>query len=191
MIMINRLIEIDKSVFIFLNSLGSEKWDPFWIFVSDRTSMVLLFVPIILIYVVKLDKKKSWLTILMLLLCISITDFIHLHLFKNLFMRLRPCWDPEISNLCRIVVGKGGIYGFVSGHAANTASIVAFFVMNYQNKILKKHIFYLLTTWVIIVSYSRIYLGKHYPLDVIFGMILGCVIAFLLFKLHQFLRKKT
>ena len=188
--MIARLIEIDKSIFLFLNSIGSEKWDPFWIFVSDRASMVVLFVPIILIYVVKLDKRKSWLTILMLLLCISLTDFIHLHLFKNLFMRLRPCWDPEISHFCRIVVGKGGMYGFVSGHAANTASIVAFFFMNYQNKILKKHIFYLLITWVMIVSYSRIYLGKHYPLDVIFGMILGCIVAFLLFKFHQFLKKK-
>ena len=126
--MIDRLIEIDKALFLYLNNLGVDRWDPFWMFISDRTSMFFLISPIIIFYLIKIEERKAWLSVLMLIICISITDLIHVHLFKNLFMRLRPCWDPEISNLCRIVVGKGGLYGFVSGHAANTASIVAFFL---------------------------------------------------------------
>ena len=187
--MIDRLIEIDKALFLYLNNLGVDRWDPFWMFISDRTSMFFLISPIIIFYLIKIEERKAWLSVLMLIICISITDLIHVHLFKNLFMRLRPCWDPEISNLCRIVVGKGGLYGFVSGHAANTASIVAFFLITKKNNTNKFFVFMLLL-WLVLVSYSRIYLGKHFPLDVICGIILGFLIALILSKLYKYCRDK-
>jgi len=105
-------------------------------------------------------------------------------------MRLRPCWDPQISDVCRAVVDKGGLYGFVSGHAANTTAIVVFFLLSYKKKGLNNFINYLLIAWVVLVSYSRIYLGKHYPLDVICGIFLGLVIAYFLFYSHQYIKNK-
>ena len=133
--MINRIIELDKFCFLFLNNLGSEYWDPFWMFISDRTWMFLLITPVLIYYIIKYDGKQAWLSLVFFIICISLTDLIHVHFFKNCFMRLRPCWDPQISDLCRVVVDKGGLYGFVSGHAANTTAIVVFFLLSYRKRV--------------------------------------------------------
>ncbi|RPG58493.1 MAG: phosphatase PAP2 family protein [Flavobacteriales bacterium TMED191] len=184
--MIENIISLDKQLFIFLNNLGSEKWDSFWVFISNKTWMFLIIAPIILFYLYRQDSNKFIYTIFFLLVCFGITDLIHLHCFKNIFMRLRPCWDPEISHLSRIVVEKGGMYSFVSGHAANSTAIVSFFLLqlNQKNKFLK----YGLIIWLLLVCYSRIYLGKHFPLDVFFGAILGLIIAHFISNFFHYIK---
>ena len=184
--MIEEILNLDQRAFIFLNNLGTESWDPFWIFISNKFWMFFLLAPIILFYNFYNHGKQGIYVICMLLLCFFLTDLVHVHLFKNVFMRLRPCWDPEISSFSRIVVSKGGIYSFVSGHAANSAAIVSFFLLS--SKHIHKLIQIALIIWVLIVSYSRIYLGKHYPLDVIFGIVLGASIAFLIFKITFYIK---
>ena len=113
-------------------------------------------------------------------------DLIHLHCFKNVFMRLRPCWDPEIANLSRIVVDKGGLYGFVSGHAANSTAIVSFFLLQLQKR--NWLLTYGLIFWLFLVSYSRIYLGKHFPLDVLFGAFLGLSVAYSMNRVFNYIK---
>ena len=108
--------------------------------------------------------------------------------FKEFFQRLRPCWDPQISELCRILVDKGGKYGFVSGHASSTSAIVSIIVFTIPN--LKIWIKDILIIWVTLICYSRIYVGKHFPLDVIFGVLLGYLIAFFVYKVYLFFFKK-
>ena len=101
-------------------------------------------------------------------------------------MRLRPCWDPEIASLSRIVVDKGGLYGFVSGHAANSTAIVSFFLLQLQKR--NRVLTYGLIFWLFLVSYSRIYLGKHFPLDVFFGALLGFIIAHVMCRVFNYIR---
>ena len=181
--MIKDIIDFDKQVFLFLNNLGTDMWDPFWIFISNKIWMFLLITPIILYFFYKEKGAKSWHAILMLIICFASTDLIHVHLFKNVFMRLRPCWDPDIAPFARVLVDKGGLYGFVSGHAVNSAAIVSFFLLSSTR--IYPLVKYFLIFWVFLVSYSRIYLGKHYLLDVVCGVFLGFLIAFIFFKLYN------
>ena len=105
-------------------------------------------------------------------------------------MRLRPCWESELINQIRpLLVDCGGKYGFVSGHASNAAAMVTFLLFSFKN--IKKYFRYILIFWVLIVSYSRIYLAKHYPLDVVFGIFFGFIIGFFIFKIYSVYMKKT
>jgi undecaprenyl-diphosphatase len=181
--MIKNIIDLDKKLFLFLNNLGTEFWDFFWIFISNKLWMFLLISPIILYSFFREKGSKAFYAIFMLIICFAVTDLIHVHLFKNIFVRLRPCWDPEIAPFSRVLVDKGGWYGFVSGHAANSAAIVSFFLLSSRR--IYPLVKYFLIFWVFLVSYSRIYLGKHYVLDVLCGMILGLLIASFFFKLYD------
>ena len=184
--MIERIIYLDKKLFLFLNNLGSENWDFIWVFISNKMWMFFIIAPLILFYICRQDGNKCIYTILFILICFGITDLIHLHCFKNIFMRLRPCWDPEIADLSRIVVDKGGVYGFVSGHAANSTAIISFFLIHLKQR--NNLLTYGLITWLFLVSYSRIYLGKHFPLDVFFGALLGFIIAHVIYRVFNYIR---
>ena len=119
---------------------------------------------------------------------IIIADQSSVQLFKNTFQRLRPCHNEAISNLVHIVNNKcGGLYGFVSSHATNTFAFAVFTSLFFS----KKYISLLLIFWALVVSYSRIYLGVHYPLDVIGGGILGLTIGILVFKIYLFTFNKV
>ena len=184
--MFNKIDNFDKALFLFLNNLGAEPWDSFWIFVSNTFWMFCLLAPIILFYTFYNHGKKGVYLIFILLICFCVTDFIHLHMFKNFFERLRPCWDEGVAPFSRILIGKGGQYGFVSGHAANTTSIVTFFLLSCKH--VHRSVQWILIFWVLLVAYSRIYLGKHYPLDVVCGILLGFLIAVLISKTYSYIK---
>ena len=97
-------------------------------------------------------------------------------------MRLRPCHEDGVCESTRLLVDCGGYYSFVSGHAANTAAIISFLLLYFKsiNKLIKTG----LVLWVLFVGYSRIYLAKHYPLDVICGFALGFLIAYVFYKIY-------
>lgn len=118
-------------------------------------------------------------------LVIVFSDQISVQLFKEAFMRLRPCHNPNIADLVHTINGEcGGNYGFVSSHASNTFALALFVGL-----IFKKHfsfLLYAMLVWSALVSYSRIYVGVHYPADIVCGAILGSTIAFLMWKALQF-----
>ena len=104
------------------------------------------------------------------------------NLFKASFKRLRPCHTDEIANLCRLVGNRcGGLYSYFSAHAANSVAIVVFFSLALKFK--SKFIVYLLFIWAILVGYSRIYIGVHFPLDILTGMFFGIIYGLLFYKL--------
>ena len=191
--MLEKLITFDTELFLFLNGLHN----PFMDKIMWWTSATITWVPLylaVLYFVFKELKWKGVLTLLFLILVVVVADQGSVHLFKNIFQRLRPCHDSEITDFVHRVYGKcGGKFGFVSSHATNTFAFATFSSFFFN---LRKYSYFIFL-WAAFVSYSRIYLGVHFPGDILGGAILGYAIGLSLFKLYQisfhnlFLNKKT
>lgn len=173
------IIEIDHKLFVFLNSLHADWLDPVMQHISGKYEWIPLYAILLFLIVRKYKMSSIWI-VLGVVLLITATDQISVKLFKELFERLRPCHHPQIKETVHLINGHcGGKYGFVSSHAANT-----FGLATYLGLFLKKHFKYslwLLLGWAAVVSYSRIYLGVHYPLDIAAGGALGMIIGMLIF----------
>lgn len=181
--MIEFLIKIDTSLFLFLNGLNSPAWDKIMWVISDKEPWIPLYL-FMIFWMIKKLKWHSVLSILLAFLVITLADQISVHLFKDVFQRLRPCHNPEISDLVHLVRNKcGGQYGFVSSHAANTFGLALYTLLLFKTKWYT----WVILFWAAIVSYSRIYLGVHFPLDIICGGILGALIGFSVYHLYKIL----
>jgi len=181
--MLEFLDHIDRNIFLFLNSLHSPFWDPVMWWISGRYSWLPLYL-LLTGYLVYRYKWKVIVIMVLVTLLITLSDQGSVHLFKELFKRLRPCHNPEISHLVHIVRNHcGGMYGFVSSHASNSFAMASFTFLIIRNKYYS--IFIIL--WASLVSYSRIYLGVHYPGDILGGMILGVVLGYLVYRLFIFI----
>ncbi|NTW32087.1 MAG: phosphatase PAP2 family protein [Bacteroidetes bacterium] len=173
--MIEQIIHWDKSLLLFLNGIHSEFWD--FIMFQISASFTWFAVYAFLIYfLIKNYKKRTIDIIIAVAILIAISDLTSVHLFKEIFHRLRPTHDPEIMDKVHVVYNyHGGLYGFVSSHAANFFALSFFFIQILGKKI--KYLTPLLIIWASLISYSRIYLGVHFPLDVICGAILGILVG--------------
>ena len=180
------LIHEDKELLLWLNGLGDSAFDPFWLLITGKWFWIPLYV-IFLYLIVKKHPIKSVVYILIFIaLGIAISDQLA-GIFKNGFLRLRPCHDPELVTKMRRVT-CGGQYGFYSSHASNT-----FFIATFLSYLLKKYFPFLpilLFSWAILVSYSRIYLGVHFPGDVVVGGIAGTTIGIVFSLLMKNILKK-
>lgn len=119
-------------------------------------------------------------------LTFALCDSLSVALFKQTVQRLRPAWDPEIGDMVRMLEYKGGQFGFVSSHASNLFGLATITSLIIKQRWFTTSIF----TFAAIVGYSRVYVGKHYPLDVICGALFGMLIGYLIFKLLRQLYKK-
>jgi undecaprenyl-diphosphatase len=186
--MFEYLIEKDIELFLFLNNLGTEQWDEFWMFITNKFSFIPLYLFLLYLTYRKIGLKSTLITLLVVVGLIAATDQTS-NLFKYGFERLRPCHNPEIQELVRLVKARcGGLYAFFSGHASNTMAVAFFFGL-----LLKKSFKYLhlvLVVWALFVAYSRIYIGVHFPLDILVGMLVGGCYGFLFYKLQQLVIKK-
>jgi len=179
--MLEKILELDTSLFLFLNSLHSSTFDVLMWHISGKFEWFPLYL-IIIYFIFKKFKLKGFVPLIFLILAISISDLISVNLFKDVFQRLRPSQTPELSNIIHLVNNyKGGKFGFVSSHAANSFAIATFTLLLFKNK---KYTYFIIF-WAILVSYSRIYLGVHYPLDIICGALLGIIVAKILYLANQ------
>lgn len=186
--MLEHLIELDKEFFLVLNGLGTKSWDGFWLFYTTKLNWIPLYAILCYLLFKKLNLKSFLLALVIIVLLITFTDQIA-NLFKRNIMRPRPCYDEVISELVRLVKAScGGRHGYFSGHASNSMGIAIFLgVMLRKNY---KHLIYLLIFWAFLMAYSRIYIGVHYPLDVLTGMLFGGFSGYLFFKLFEYLQCK-
>ncbi len=170
------LLQLDIDLFLFLNSLHSNTLDPIMAFVTSREVWFPCYMLLILWLLVKKQMKGVFM-LASILLAVIVSDQICSSLLKPLVGRLRPCHSPELKGLVHLVTECGGRYSFCSSHAANSFALATSLYL-----FLGRNIFTLLVfIWAIIVSYSRIYVGVHYPADVLAGAAIGSLCAYLCF----------
>ncbi len=180
--MLHDLITYDKELFLFLNNLGTTSWDSFWLFITHKFSAIPLYILLIFLSFKQFGLKKTLILLVFTSLMIVVTNGLG-DFFKYGFQRLRPCYDDEINELVRLVKDScGGKYGYFSAHAANTMAVAIFF----SNLLKKKFMTFFLIVWAMLVAYSRIYLGVHFPLDILTGMLVGLFFGWLFAKLYIF-----
>jgi len=186
--MFKSLVNTDNNLFLLINGAHNQTFDFIMWWISKPITWLPLY--ILMAYIIIRKYKQSGIIFIILAgLLIALSDQTSVHLFKNVFQRLRPCHNPELQGLVHMVNGKcGGSYGFVSSHAANM-----FAVATYVFLILRKHYRYFslgLFFWAALVSYSRIYLGVHYPADVFAGALLGVVCGIITWYIAGFVQRR-
>ena len=182
--MLDRIKQIDTELLIFLNNLGNKSWDPLWVSITDKFTFLPLFI-LIIFFLFKKNGTKGLLVILLFISVLILFTDQFTNVVKDFTQRLRPCRLDELQGLLRDIDIRCGKYGFFSAHAANSIS-VTIFIINCVDESVKKFLKPLLILWVIIFSYSRIYLGVHYPLDTVFGLSFGIFSGFLFKYLYNY-----
>ncbi len=182
---LNNLIEKDRALFVYLNSLGTENWDAFWLGVTDKYTWLPLYVILLFLIFWYYGWKKTLVILFIAALLVTFTDQF-VNLIKNTTGRLRPNNDPSLQEFIRILKRSGG-YSFVSGHATNSFAVTTFMIAS-----LRKYFkpIYLMLIWPILFTYSRIYVGVHFPIDITSGMLLGIGIGLLFYKFSQLILPK-
>lgn len=184
--MLDKLLTWDRETFIYLNSLGVEKYDQFWgIITTISTWSPLFLVFIYLLFYKETTKngflKLSW-VIAVLLFVHALTTFT-----KNWVARLRPSSDTTLNELIRIVQASEG-YSFFSGHASFSFALITIMVLLLKEKFRWIWIFYF---WALLMCISRVYVGVHYPLDLITGALVGTIFAYIFYLLYGKFTKRA
>lgn len=180
--MMEYLKTIDTELFMLINGLHNAFFDPIMYWLSDKLFWIPMYL-LIAFFMVRHYKMRGVLMLLFVGVVIVLCDQTASHLIKNLVQRLRPSHEPTLAGLVHLSkAGPGGLYGFASSHAANVFGLATFlyFVLDKQFKVLKYGLF----AWAILVSYSRIYNGVHYPGDVLVGSFIGIVYGYLIAKAY-------
>lgn len=180
--MIETLLHYDEQLFLFLNNLGTPLWDEFWRIVTQKWSSVPLYAFLLFLVFKKFGIKATLIVVLCAGVMITATDQLA-NLFKYiLFKRPRPCRELELELLMRFVADGCGRYGYFSAHAASSMAAAVF--LGLLLKPYFKALPFVLLLWASVIAYSRIYLGVHYPLDIITGMFFGACIGFGMLKVN-------
>jgi Membrane-associated phospholipid phosphatase len=166
----HKIIEFDKELFLTINNKHVEWLDPIMVFFSSYYSWAAIAL-LLLAYIVKNGEKKWTLGIFTILTALS-TNLTNL-LIKTIIARPRPIHEPDFIDIIHSPERYDASYSFFSAHSSTSFSLALFTVLVVSNKYVKA----LAITWASIVAYSRIYLGKHYPLDVITGILFGVMMA--------------
>ena len=178
--MLEKIIALDKQLLVYLNGLGSPAFDDLWLMITKQV----YWTPFFLFLAYLVYQKKGFKNLLLIILFIAVILLCcntAVELFKSYFQRLRPCNDPELKNSIRIV-HYTDTYSFFSGHASNSMATMLFLYL-----ILKKYYKYifLILLYPLIFAYSRIYLGVHFPTDILTGYVFGALFGIVFYAIYK------
>lgn len=185
----SQLSSLDSDLFLILNGLHADWMDKVMVLLTDMWAWIPLYL-LLIYWTVRQYGKHCWWVFVAVGIVVLCSDQLASHVCKPMFQRLRPCYNADFEGLIHLPKGMaGGQYGFVSSHAANTFAIASFLTSALgKNRVWIGVILYL---WAFISSYSRIYIGFHYPGDIVCGAILGLLVGCLVWKLFQRFVLKT
>src|SRR5690554_1968653 len=180
--MLDQLLHYDTELFLFLNNLGSEPWDNLWLFITHKLSSIPLYGLLLFLVYRNYGLKGALVIVVCVALMITATDQIA-SLFKYGIKRPRPCQVGDLKETMRFVADGCGRFGYFSAHAASSMAAAVFLGLSLQTRY--RYLPFILLIWAILTGYSRIYLGVHYPLDVISGMAFGGLTGWLFYLLQR------
>jgi undecaprenyl-diphosphatase len=185
MAMLEQLKSIDTDLFLAINGAHSSFFDFLMFWVSDKW----VWIPLYIFFAYLLFRhhgRQAWVLVIMAGLAIVLSDLSSTDLFKHVFHRPRPCHEPALEGMIHLVNGHcGGNYGFISSHASNSFALATFLSLLLGKKI--RFFTPLIIFWALLLCYSRVYLGVHYPGDVIVGAIWGAGLGAAVFVLTRIL----
>ena len=183
----DQIREWDKQLLIFLNSYHADWLDPV-MYQFTKTWFWLPFYIFLIFLIIKNYKKESWVILVVIAIMITMSNEITSSIMKPYFARLRPSHDPSLEGIIHLVNGEqGGLYGFASSHASNTFATAMFLWLLFRKRYSWIPLLFL---WAVVMTYTRIYLGFHYPGDILVGGAIGIFIAWLNFQFYEWLQAK-
>ena len=184
--MIEYLNGIDADALLAVNGLHDMFQDAFWWMVTAKWSSLLLVLALAWILLHQ-NRRHALLVLAMLVLSILVADQVSSGLIKHLVERLRPTHDPSLESMVHVINGyRGGLYGFVSSHAANSFAVATLLALVMRHRVVTLSMF----TWALLQCYSRVYLGVHYPGDILGGIIVGVLAGWLVWQLMRWIERR-
>lgn len=183
----DELIRFDRQLLLSLNGSDSLFWDNLMTGITGTVTWMPVAVVLLYVIIKNNTMREVGLIVLFLSLAILVADQFSSTFCKPYFARFRPAQDPQLMYLVDIVDGyRGGRYGFISSHAANTFAVCAFLSLLVRNAWVAVS----LAIWAGLCSFSRIYLGVHYPGDILFGTLWGLFTGCLMYVIYAYLQRK-
>jgi len=174
----NQLLQLDQELFLLINQRLAHPWLDTWLPVTRN---MFFWAPLYLFFIAWLTLnfgKKGWIVVALVLITFAFTDLVSSSVIKPWVGRLRPCNDPDFAEYVRLLVKCGGGKSFTSSHATNHFGLASFLGLVF--KPFFKPALFLLLFWAGTISLAQVYVGVHYPLDVVGGALLGCSIGYLI-----------
>ena len=185
--MIEQIVQWDKELLVALNGSSSLFLDGLMMTITETTTWIPLFICLLYAVVRNNTWRSSLFIIIMVALLVTLADQFSSGFCKPYFHRLRPSQSPDLAAVIDLVNDyRGGLYGFISSHASNTFSVSVFFMLLFRSK----KVSMILPIWPCLASYSRMYLGVHYPLDIAAGTLWGILCGVMVYGLYRWLARR-